>query len=211
MPHPTRRSVTTALALAPLAGRSAAAASLRLAALGDSLTAGYGLPRADGFVAKLEAALKAEGRDVSIVDGGVSGDTTGQGLARLEWSVPAEAKGVIVELGANDMLRGLPPAEARANLDEILTRLAARGQKVLLAGMSASRSLGEAYVKAFDPIYPELAAKHGALLYPFFLEGVALDPSMTLPDGLHPNARGVDRIVAGILPKVRELIARIEG
>lgn len=211
MPHPTRRTVTTALALAPLAGQPAAAAPIRLAALGDSLTAGYGLPRADGFVAKLEAALKAEGRDVAIVDAGVSGDTTGQGLARLEWSVPADVKGVIVELGANDMLRGIPPAEARANLDEILTRLTGRGQKVLLAGMVAMVNLGEAYVKAFNPIFPDLAKKHDALLYPFFLDGVAIDPTLTLPDGLHPNARGVDRIVAGILPKVRELIARIEG
>jgi acyl-CoA thioesterase-1 len=125
--------------------------------------------------------------------------------------VPADVKGVIVELGANDMLRGIPPAEARANLDEILTRLTGRGQKVLLAGMVAMVNLGEAYVKAFNPIFPDLAKKHDALLYPFFLDGVAIDPTLTLPDGLHPNARGVDRIVAGILPKVRELIARIES
>ncbi|MCE1235552.1 MAG: arylesterase [Hyphomicrobiales bacterium] len=186
-----------------------AARRLRLAALGDSLTAGYGLPRADGFAARLEKALRAEGRDVEVIDAGVSGDTTDMGLARLDWSVPADADAVIVELGANDALRGLPPAEARRNLDEIVARLTARGQKVLIAGMIAPRNLGEAYGRAFDPIFAEIAEKHGALLYPFFLEGVALHPELTLPDGLHPNAAGVEVIVRGILPKVRELLARL--
>lgn len=133
------------------------------------------------------------------------------GLERLEWSVPADAAGVVVELGANDALRGLPPAEARRNLEAIVAFLTKRGQKVLLAGMYAPRNLGDAYVTAFDPIFPELAAKYGALLYPFFLEGVAMRADLTLPDGLHPNAEGVKVIVAGILPKVRELLARISA
>lgn len=177
-----------------------------LVALGDSLTAGYMLPRADGFAAKLEKALRAEGRAVTVIDAGVSGDTTDMGLARLDWSVPAEAQAVIVELGANDALRGLPPAGARKNLDEIVGKLTARGQKVLIAGMVAPRNLGPAYGAAFDPLFADIAKKYGALHYPFFLDGVAMDPSLTLPDGLHPNAKGVDRIVAGILPKVRELL-----
>lgn len=197
-------------AFAALAATPARAARrLRLAAFGDSLTAGFGLARADGFAARLEAALRAEGRDVEVIDAGVSGDTTDMGLARLDWSVPADADAVIVELGANDALRGLPPAEARRNLEAIVARLTARGQKVLIAGMIAPRNLGEAYARAFDPIFADVAERHGALLYPFFLEGVALHPELTLPDGLHPNAAGVEVIVRGILPKVRELLARL--
>ena len=209
----TRRRLALGLASVALAattsGAARAAGPIRLVALGDSLTAGYGLPRGDGFVARLQAALRAEGVDVEVIDAGVSGDTTDMGLARLEWSVPADAQGVIVELGANDALRGLPPTEARRNLDEIVGRLTARGQKVLIAGMVAPRNLGAAYTSAFDPIFADLAAKHGALLYPFFLDGVAMHPDLTLPDGLHPNAAGVTVIVAAILPKVRELLARI--
>jgi acyl-CoA thioesterase-1 len=185
---------------------AADAKPVTLVALGDSLTAGYMLPRADGFAAKLEKALRAEGRAVTVIDAGVSGDTTDMGLARLDWSVPADAQAVIVELGANDALRGLPPENARRNLDEIVGRLTARGQKVLVAGMVAPRNLGAAYGAAFDPLFADIAKKYGALHYPFFLDGVAMDPSLTLPDGLHPNAKGVDRIVAGILPKVRELL-----
>lgn len=207
--HPHRRSIAFGLALSPLVGRAALAGRrLRLVALGDSLTAGYGLPHGDGFVARLEEALRAEGVDVEVIDAGVSGDTTDMGLARLDWSVPADAQAVIVELGANDTFRGIPPATARANLDEIVRRLTARGQKVLLAGMLAPRNLGEDYVAAFDGIYADLARKYDVLLYPFFLEGVALRPELTL-DGLHPNPEGVRVIVAGILPKVRELIGRI--
>lgn len=209
---PDRRRILAMLGLSPLLTRAATAARrLRLVAFGDSLTAGYGLPRDAGFAARLEAALRAEGRDVEVIDAGVSGDTTDMGLARLDWSVPADADAVIVELGANDALRGLPPAEARKNLDEIVGRLTARGQKVLVAGMIAPRNLGAAYGAAFDPIFAEIAAKHGALLYPFFLEGVALRPDRTLPDGLHPNAEGVNVIVAGILPKVRDLLARVSS
>lgn len=208
----TRRRFALALAgSASLAGGARAARRVRLVAFGDSLTAGFGLPRGDGFVARLEEALRAEGRDVEVIDAGVSGDTTDMGLARLDWSVPADADAVIVELGANDALRGLPPKGARRNLDEIVGRLTAAGRKVLVAGMIAPRNLGADYGRAFDPIFAEIAAKHGALLYPFFLEGVALHPELTLPDGLHPNAEGVKVIVRGILPAVRDLLARLPG
>ena len=194
------------------AGRSEVSAAearpIRLVALGDSLTAGYALPKGKGFAPRLEAALKAAGFHVEVIDAGVSGDTTDMGLARLDWSVPADAQAVIVELGANDALRGLPPAEARRNLDEIVGRLTRRGQKVLVAGMLAPRNLGAPYVEAFDPIFAEVAKAHGALLYPFFLDGVALDPRLVLPDGLHPSAEGVEVIVARILPSVRDLLVR---
>lgn len=182
---------------------------IRLVAFGDSLTAGYGLPKGKGFAPRLEAALRGAGLHVEVIDAGVSGDTTDMGLARLDWSVPADAQAVIVELGANDALRGLPPEAARRNLDEIVARLTARGQKVLVAGMMAPRNLGPAYVAAFDPIFAEVAQAHGALLHPFFLDGVALDARLVLPDGLHPSAEGVEVIVARILPKVRELLARV--
>jgi len=210
---PARRAVLWALAtaagLAVAPGRLAAdPRPLRLVALGDSLTAGYGLPRGKGFAPRLEAALRATGHAVEVIDAGVSGDTTDMGLARLDWSVPAEAQAVIVELGANDALRGLPPAETRRNLDEIVARLTARGQKVLVAGMMAPRNLGPAYVAAFDPIFTEVAAAHGALFYPFFLDGVALDPRLVQADGLHPTAEGVETIVARILPRVTELLTR---
>lgn len=187
----------------------AADRTVRIVAFGDSLTAGYGLPPGRGFAPRLEAALKAAGLHVEVIDAGLSGDTTDMGLARLDWSVPEDADAVIVELGANDALRGLPAEDARKNLDEIVARLTARGQKVLVAGMMAPRNLGDDYVKAFDPIFADVAKAHGALLYPFFLDGVALDPKLVLPDGLHPTAEGVDVIVAHILPSVRDLVARI--
>ncbi|MDK9697412.1 MAG: arylesterase [Siculibacillus sp.] len=218
---PSRRAAIRTLAglagaLAALAASSSGPAAaetkpIRIVALGDSLTAGYGLPKGLGFAPRLEAALRAAGHHVEVIDAGVSGDTTDMGLARLDWSVPAEARAVIVELGANDALRGLPPAETRRNLDEIVGRLTARGQKVLIAGMLAPRNLGEAHVAAFDPIFAEVAERHGALLYPFFLDGVALEAKLLLPDGLHPSAAGVEVIVSRILPSVRELLARVEA
>ena len=186
----------------------ARAAPLRIVALGDSLTAGYQLPAGDAFPAKLQAALRAKGHDVEVVNAGVSGDTAAGGLARLDWSVPDGTDAVIVELGANDMLRGLDPARTRATLAEILQKLRARGLPVLLAGMLASPNLGPDYKAAFDAIYPDLSGQYGALLYPFFLDGIALDRGLTLPDGLHPNAPGVDVIVARILPSVEALISR---
>ena len=180
---------------------------VKIVALGDSLTAGLGLSAADAFPAKLEKALKAKGVAVEIVNAGVSGDTATGGLARLDWSVPEGTDAVIVELGANDMLRGGDPERTRQALDAIMRRLAERQIPVLLAGMRAAPNLGGDYARAFEPIYPELAAKYALLYYPFFLDGVASDTKLNQRDGLHPTSVGIDAIVAGILPKVEELVA----
>ena len=183
---------------------------IRLLALGDSLTAGYGLPQGQGFVPRLEAALKAQGRDVKVINAGVSGDTTAGGLARLDWSLQENPEAALVALGANDMLRGLAPLDAERNLDAILSKLKARNLPVLLVGMKASANLGLDYAKAFDAIYARQARKHGVALYPFFLEGVALKQSLNQDDGLHPNARGVEEIVRRILPQVQNLLAQVK-
>jgi acyl-CoA thioesterase-1 len=182
---------------------------VKIVALGDSLTAGLGLPEKDGFVPRLQAALAAKGIAAAIVNAGVSGDTAAGALARLDWSVPDGTDAVIVELGANDMLRGFKPEVTRDALDKILQRLKDRHIAVLLCGMRAAPNLGADFGRAFERIYPELAAKYGALFYPFFLDGVAADLSLTQRDGLHPNAAGTDLIVARILPKVEQLIARV--
>jgi acyl-CoA thioesterase-1 len=182
---------------------------LRIVALGDSLTAGLGLPANAAFPARLAAALKARGIAASIVDAGVSGDTVSAGLARLDWAVPEGTDGVIVSLGANDMLRGVDPAVTRKALDGILRRLSERRIPVLLAGMRAAPNFGADFVKRFEPIYPELAAQYDALLYPFVLDGIVGDPKLNQRDGVHPSAAGVERMVAGILPKVEELVMRI--
>jgi acyl-CoA thioesterase-1 len=195
-------------ALAAGLAAPAAATPLALLALGDSLTAGYGLDAGDAFPVKLEAALRARGHDVTVINGGVSGDTASDGLARLDWSLSADVRAVIVELGANDALRGLPPGQAEQALDGILTELDARNIPALIAGMRAPPNLGADYGTAFDGIYARLASRHQSLLYPFFLEGVAARPGLNQADGLHPTAAGVDLIVAGILPKVEELIQR---
>ena len=177
-------------------------------ALGDSLTAGLGLPQDEAFPAMLERALKGRGHDVKVVNAGVSGDTAGAGLARLDWALPADASAVIIELGANDALQGLPPEATKAALEQIITRIKARGLPILLAGMEAPRNMGKEYVEAFGAIYPELAQKYDLVLYPFFLDGVAMQKNLTLEDGMHPNAQGVARIVEGITPKAEELLAR---
>ncbi|HEX3502398.1 MAG TPA: arylesterase [Xanthobacteraceae bacterium] len=182
---------------------------IQIVALGDSLTAGYGLPEKDGFVPRLQAALTAKGVAATIANAGVSGDTASDGLARLDWSVPDGTQAVILELGANDMLRGLNPQVTREALDKILQRLTQRHIAVMLCGMRGAPNLGSEYVAAFERIYPELAAKYGALLYPFFLDGVAGDLKLTQPDGLHPNAAGVGVIVERILPKVLQLVDQI--
>ncbi len=180
-------------------------------ALGDSLTAGLGLPEKDGFVARLQAALAAKGIAAEIANAGVSGDTTSGGLTRLDWSVPEGTDGVILELGANDMLRGIKPQVTREALESILRRLTDHHVAVLLCGMRAAPNLGADFAQSFERVYPELAAKYRALLYPFFLDGVAADLGLLQHDGLHPNAAGVDVIVERILPKVEELIGRVHA
>jgi acyl-CoA thioesterase I len=199
--------VVAALALAvQLAG--AADGPVRIVALGDSLTAGLGLPANAAFPARLEQALRAKGIAVEISNAGVSGDTATGGLARLDWSVPEGTEAVIVELGANDTLRGIDPKVTRQALEEIVRRLRGRGIAVLLAGMRAAPNLGPDYARDFEAIYSELAARNDLLLYPFFLDGVATDAKLNQRDGLHPTAAGVDAIVARILPKAEELVAR---
>lgn len=184
---------------------------IKIVAFGDSLTAGYMLQPSEAFPVQLQAALKAQGHSVDIINAGVSGDTTSGGLERLEWSIPDGTDAVIVELGANDALRGIDPKQARASLDAILSKLKARNVDVLLAGMYAPSNWGEDYRAAFDRIYPELAQQYGTLLYPFFLEGVATDAKLNMGDGLHPTGAGVAEIVKRILPKVEELLARVRA
>ena len=184
-------------------------APIRIVAFGDSLSAGFRLVQSDSFPAQLAAALTARGHAVEVINAGVSGDTTAAGRERLAWSVPPGTEAVIVELGANDMLRGLDPRGTRDNLDAILRELKKLPAEVLVAGMRAPKNLGDRYQQDFDRIFPELAATHGALLYPFFIERIVLKPELNLDDGLHPNARGVAVIVADIMPKVEELIARV--
>jgi acyl-CoA thioesterase-1 len=188
----------------------AEAGAVKVVALGDSLTAGLGLPVSDSFPARLEAALKARGHDVTIVNAGVSGDTASDGLARLDWSVGNDANAVIVELGANDALRGIDPATTRAVLDKLLGRLAERRVPVLLAGMLAPRNLGPDYARRFDTIYADLAAKYGATLYPFFLDGLVGRSDLLQADGLHPNAAGVAVIVGRMVPTVETLLTQLE-
>lgn len=182
----------------------------RILLYGDSLLAGLGLPADQSFMGQLQAAMNARGVDADLVNASVSGDTTAGGLARLDWTLADRPDAVILGLGANDMLQGLPPAEARRNLEAIMARLDELDVPVLLLGMKANRGLGGDYVEQFDAIYPELAQEHGALLYPFFLEGVALNPELNQPDGLHPNADGVAVIVAGLMPAVKELVQQVE-
>jgi acyl-CoA thioesterase I len=191
-----------------LAPAPADARTLRIVALGDSLTAGLGLPADKAFPAVLQAALRAKGYDVAVANAGVSGDTAADGLARYDWSVPQDADALIIELGANDMLRGLKPATTKEALAEILDKASAAHLPVLLAGMRAAPNLGADYDRAFDAIYSDLAKAHGALLYPFFLDGVAADPKLNQPDGLHPTAAGVSVIVERMLPSVEALARR---
>jgi len=189
--------------------RQAGAEPLRIVGFGDSLMAGYGLALGDSFTERLEKALRDKGFDVAVVNAGVSGDTTSGGLARLDWSVPDGTGLVILELGANDMLRGIDPALIERNLDAMLARLKARNIPVLLAGMVAAPNLGHAYGEAFGTIYPRLAEKYGVPLYPFFLDGVAGDTALALEDAMHPDAAGVRRIVEGILPTVEKTLAAL--
>ena len=193
-----------------LAASPAWAAPLRLTALGTSLTQGYGLPPGTEFTVQLQAALRARKLDVTVVNAGVSGDTSADGLSRLDWALADHPDAVILELGSNDMLRGLPPAQTEKNLRAILVKLKAAHVPVLLCGMMAQRNLGADYVKQFDAIYPKLAKETGVLFYPFILDGVALNPKLNQNDGMHPNPAGVKVIVGRILPSVKTLLAQVK-
>jgi acyl-CoA thioesterase-1 len=184
------------------------AAPVKILALGSSLTQGYGLPPGTEFTVQLQAALKKSGIDALVTNAGVSGDTSAGGLARLDWSLAEHPDVVILELGSNDMLRGIPPAVTEKNLRAILTKLKAQHIKVLLTGMHAQRNLGADYVKQFDAIYPKLAKEYGVAFYPFFLDGVALNRRLNQADGMHPNPDGVKVIVARMLPTVKKLVQR---
>jgi acyl-CoA thioesterase-1 len=194
------------LAMLLAVSQAAIAKTLTILALGDSLTAGLGLSPEESFPARLEQALRAKGLEVDVINAGVSGDIAEAGLARLDWALTDEVDAIIVELGANDALRGLEPAQTEKALDQILSRATARRLPVLLAGMRAPRNLGQDYITRFDSIYERLAQKHGVLVYPFFLEGVAASPELNQPDGLHPSSKGVEVIVNNILSKVTELV-----
>jgi len=178
----------------------------KIVGLGDSLMAGYGLDAGQSFPDRLQAALSRGGHDVVIANAGVSGDTTSGGLARLDWSVPDGTEIVILELGANDMLRGVAPEITRANLVATIERLKARGITIVLAGMRAAPNLGPDYRAAFDAIYPDLAKKYGLAFYPFFLDGVAANRKLQLDDGMHPNPAGVERMVDGFLPTMEKVL-----
>jgi acyl-CoA thioesterase-1 len=206
--HSRRQTVKllAAASLIPLATPAMAEQTFSIVALGDSLTAGYGLPREDAFTTRLEQRLKANGLNVEVVNAGVSGDTSKGGLARIDWSVPDGSGLVIVELGANDALRGISPAATAKNLDAIIARLRQRGIGVLLTGMLAPPNMGKDYETAFNAIYPELAEKHGVELYPFFLDGVVADPQLNQADGIHPNAAGTAVIVERLSPTVDKLV-----
>jgi acyl-CoA thioesterase-1 len=201
-------TLLVSLAMLVLAVLPAPAAPLAIVALGDSLTAGYGLAQGEDFATRLEAGLAAEGIAAKVANAGVSGDTASAGAARVDWAVPDGTALVIVELGANDALRGIDPAITRQVLGDLLARLKARGMKVLLVGMRAPPNMGEDYVRSFDAIYPALAQARRVPLYPFFLDGVAGVARLNQPDGMHPTAAGVAEIVRRILPAVSAALAK---
>jgi acyl-CoA thioesterase-1 len=188
---------------------AAKAAPVKIMAFGDSLFAGYGVADADNIPTQLEQVLKADGHDVRMINAAVSGDTTADGLARLDWSLSEKPDLILLELGANDALRALDPDMARANLDRILARLKAANIPVLICGMIAPRNLGRAYAAKFDPIFADLAAKYNAPLYPFILDGVALDPSLNQADGIHPNPQGVKIVVKRLTPYVEKALPKL--
>ncbi|MDQ0420654.1 acyl-CoA thioesterase-1 [Peteryoungia aggregata LMG 23059] len=191
--------------------RIAAADPLQLVGLGDSLMAGYQLPQEDALPAQLQRQLAAKGHDVVIANAGVSGDTTSGGLSRVDWSVPDGTDGVILELGANDALRGIPPEQTENNLEQIITRLKERNIPILLVGMLAPPNMGEDYGNKFNAIYPRLAEKHGLPLYPFVLDGVITDRSLLLEDGMHPNTKGLQIMAERMLPLAESWVAGIKG
>ena len=213
----TRHSVfiATLLALAVHLGmavpKAASAEPLKILALGDSLTSGYGLPPGEGFTDQLGQALKDAGVSARVINGGVAGDTSADGLARLDWSLADDPAVVIIELGGNDALRGLDPKATKANLNAILSKLQAQHRAILLTGMLAPPNLGDEYAASFNPIFPALAKQHQVVLYPFFLDGVAGNPSLVQSDGIHPTAQGVAIIVQRIMPALRQAIDGARG
>ena len=204
-------ALVSAFVAVTTAPAGAAEPPIRILALGDSLTQGYGVRTGMEFPAQLERVLKAKGLNVSVTNAGVSGDTSAGGLSRLDWSLNDRPDVAIVEFGGNDALRGLSPAEMEKNLDGILAKLKARGIPTLLAGMMAPRNMGAAYVAQFDAVFPRLAKKHGVALYPFFLEGVALDRTLMQPDLHHPNEKGVAAIAARMAPAVAQLVEQAKA
>lgn len=209
--HAVTAIMCLALGVATAPRPASAADAVTLVGFGDSLMAAYNLQASEGFPAQLEATLRERGHDVTIIDAGVSGDTTSGGLARLDWSIPDGVDGVILELGANDALRGLPPEKTRENLEAMIARLKQRGIAVLLAGMLAPPNMGAGYETAFNAIYPELAAKYDVPLYPFFLDGVTGNPDMLLSDGMHPNTSGINTMVEKFVPVAEEFLAEIKA
>ena len=199
----------TILTVSSSFANSTASKNVVILAFGDSLTAGYGLERDDSFPRQLENSLATSGYPVTVINSGVSGDTSAGGLARLEWALAGNPQIVLVELGANDALRGLDPAQTYDNLDQILVRLKKAGCRIVFAGMRAPRNLGLDYTFEFDQIYPDLADRHDLYFYPFFLEGVAADPGLNQADGIHPNAEGVRVVVKGIQPLVVKAVEEI--
>jgi len=211
IPYGALRRLVYAALMTAAATAPAAARDVHVLAFGDSLTAGYGLPPEQGFAPQLEAMLRRNGIRAFVANAGVSGNTAAQGRARLKWTLDglaAKPDLAIVALGGNDMLRGLPPRQTRADLDAILAELRLRGIPILLAGMRAAPNLGPRYRAEFEPIFPELARKHGAALYPFFLAGVAGNPVLALPDKVHPNFQGIKRMVTGIAPAVLKALGK---
>lgn len=203
-------ALSFALALAAAGQAPARAEPVKIVGFGDSLMAGYGLDAGQGFPAKLQAALIAKGHDVVISDAGVSGDTSSGGLSRLDWSVPDGTEIVILELGANDMLRGISPDLTRKNLDAMVSRLKQRGITVVLAGMRAAPNLGPDFAGSFDPIFADLAKHYDVTLYPFFLDGVAAEKSLLQADGMHPTAAGIDIMVARFVPVLEAVLAKVK-
>lgn len=193
-------------AASPASAQDTSDDTVQIVGFGDSLMAGYQLAQADGFTAQLQDALTKSGYKAIVANAGVSGDTTSGGLARLDWSVPDETQLVILELGANDALRGISPELTEKNLDQMLSRLQTRGIPVLLAGMIAPPNMGSDYAAKFNPLYQKLADKYQVKLYPFFLDGVAADKSLLLEDGMHPNPQGVKIMVQNILPDVKDML-----
>ncbi len=211
--HPVFFAALLALAihLGMAVPRAASAEPLKILALGDSLTSGYGLPPGEGFTDQLGQALKDAGVSARVINGGVAGDTSTDGLARLDWSLADDPAVVIIELGGNDALRGLDPKATRANLDAILSKLQAQHRAILLTGMLAPPNLGDEYAASFNPIFPALAKQHEVAFYPFFLDGVAGNPSLVQSDGIHPTAQGVAIIVQRIMPALRQAIDGARG